>query len=296
MLVKNSFGCSIVPSEKFRNDDFLGEFKGSSLDRKKEEKGKPESLEEEQTAIEEKEEKKERWRSLSSRTKTKIKKKILAFFGQYKKLTFLTLTFVNEISDRLAVEILAKFLENTKKQDKDFEFLWVAERQTNNNTFKANIHFHLITNKYWKIEKCWKYWLTLQAKHGIIPRDESFQPTSSFDVKAITSKNAKGIGTYLTKYVTKNASKYLCQVWNCSKRISQLYTDFYTDHSFLANIQRLEYEQELKIQRVKAEYSEVFYYPLNRITIRFYDRLHEHNKQLFTKNKNEKNEQQTKGI
>ena len=31
----------------------------------------------------------------------------------------------------------------------------------------------------------------------------------------------------MTKYITKNDAKFKCQVWNCPKRYSELYTDFY---------------------------------------------------------------------
>jgi hypothetical protein len=283
MIVKNSFGISVVPNPKLIDTSKIGEFTGSSLNRKKEERAKPKSSpaekEETESNIQVRSEKK--LRSLSSRTKSKIRKKLHAFFGMYKKLTFLTLTFVNAVSDELGIKVLAKFLENIKKQDKSFEFLWVAERQNNNQVFKGNIHFHLITNKYWKINKVWKYWLDLQKKHGILPRDESFTPTSSFDVKAIASKSVKSIGIYLTKYVTKNNEKFKCQVWNCSKKISALYTDFYTDFNFIKELERLEKANELVIKRIKEEYCNLMFYPITKTTIRFYDRLHKKNKETW---------------
>ncbi|WP_185956541.1 hypothetical protein [Changchengzhania lutea] len=43
----------------------------------------------------------------------------------------------------------------------------------------------MITNKYWKIEKWWNYWLTLQQKNGVTPREKGFKPSSAFDVKRI---------------------------------------------------------------------------------------------------------------
>lgn len=283
MLVKNSFGISVVPNPKFTDTSKIGEFAGSSLNRKKEEKAKPESStpEQEETESNDQVRTEKKLRSLSSRTKSKIRKKLYAFFGLYKKLTFLTLTFVNEVTDELGVKVLARFLENIRKQDKKFEFLWVAERQNKNPTFKGNIHFHLITNKYWKIDKVWKYWLSLQKKHGIIPRNQNFSPTSAFDVKAIGGNSVKSIGIYLTKYVTKNNEAFKCQVWNCSKRISQLYTDFYTDFSFIKEIERLEEAKEITVKRVKEEYCNLMFYPLTKTTIRFYDRLHQKNKDTW---------------
>jgi hypothetical protein len=283
MIVKNSFGISVFLRPKHMDISKIGEFAGSSLDRKKEEKAKPKSSIPEkdgtESNIQVRTEK--TLRSLSSRTKSKIRKKLHAFFGMYKKLTFLTLTFVNSVSDELGIKVLAKFLENIKKQDTRFEFLWVAERQNKNQVFKGNIHFHLITNKYWKIDKVWKYWLDLQKKHGIIPREESFTPTSSFDVKAIASQSVKSIGIYLTKYVTKNNESFKCQVWNCSKRISALYTDFYTDLNFIKELERLEKANELDIKRVQEEYCNLMFYPITKTTNRFYDRLHNKNKETW---------------
>jgi hypothetical protein len=245
MILKNSFGSSIAP--KIIKLNSLGKFSGSSLDRKKEERQKePTSKEEETTVIEK--EKEKRWRSLSSRTKSKIKKKMQAFAGIYKKLSFVTLTFVNQVDDELAVIILGKFLENIKKQDKDFEFLWVAERQTKNEVFKNNIHFHLMTNKYWDIDKARKYWRALQEKHGVVPREERFKSTSTFDARGIVSRNVRSMSAYLTKYVTKNADKFLCQPWNCSKKVSWLYTDFYTDPNYLEQVRRLEEPENFKIK------------------------------------------------
>jgi len=291
MLLKNSYGCTVIPNPKFVNPDNLGKFSGSSLDRVKsisENEDTPlnEAKNEVSNTVKERREPKQTLRSLSTRTKTKIKKKLFSFFGQYKKLTFLTLTFVNLVEDKLAVKILGKFLENIKKADKDFEYLWVAERQTNNEVFKDNIHFHLITNKYWNIERYWKYWTDLQLKHKITPRDEGFKASSAFDVKSITSKNAKGISVYLTKYITKNKSQFNCQPWNCSKKVSMLYTDFYTGFSFLNQLERLEKHKEIEIKRVQEEYCNLLYYPINKTTMRFYDGLHEKNKQLWNSKTN----------
>jgi hypothetical protein len=38
----------------------------------------------------------------------------------------------------------------------------------------------------------------------------------------------RSIASYVTKYVTKNDDNFKCQVWYCSKRVSELYTAFYT--------------------------------------------------------------------
>lgn len=75
-----------------------------------------------------------------------------------------------------AIDIHRKFIENVKKRSENFQYLWVVERQTKNDQFKGNVHFHMINNKYWKIEKWWNYWIDLQKKNGIVPRDEKYKP------------------------------------------------------------------------------------------------------------------------
>ena len=128
-------------------------------------------------------------RSLSKRSKQKIKKKITCFSRCYKKLSFVTLTFLNKVTDEQAINILRKFIDNTKKRSKDFQYIWIVERQTKNDSFKGNPHFHMITNKYWDIKKYWNYWIELQIKNDVKPRDKNFRPSSAFDVKQLTSNN-----------------------------------------------------------------------------------------------------------
>jgi hypothetical protein len=217
---------------------------------------------------------------MSKRTKSKIRNKLIAFSQVHEKLTFLTLTFVNEVDDRKAIKALKSFLDNATKRFDDFQYIWVAEKQTNNQTFKNNIHFHLITNKYWKLDKWWNYWLDVQKKHGIVPRDENFRPGSAFNVRLIKSDNVKGIGTYLTKYVTKNTSQFGCQVWNCSKKVSRLYTCFYSGIQIINKFERLQ-EQGLldgEIKTYPQDYCTVNVIPLNKLVMRYYDPIASRNK------------------
>ncbi|MGN6296747.1 MAG: rolling circle replication-associated protein [Ginsengibacter sp.] len=234
-VLKNSFGVSVSFIPKVSKLTLVNKLTGSSLSRQKREI--PEYLE--QTLIEkllakplkirQKRESDFKFRSMSPRTKSKIRKKVIAFSRQSKKLSFVTLTFLNKVTDRQAIKALGAFLDNVSKLSKDFQYLWVAEKQSKNEVFKDNIHFHLITNKFWKIERWWNYWLEVQKNQGIVPRDENFKPSSAFDVKVVNSNNIKGVGNYITKYITKNTGQYRCMVWNCSRKISQLYTDFYSN-------------------------------------------------------------------
>lgn len=226
----------------------------------------------------EEEEPKTKLRSMSARTKQKIKKKVIAFSQVYDKLTFLTLTFVNLVEDKQAVKLLAKFLDNCGKQMQDFQYLWVAERQTKNKAFEGNIHFHIITNKYFKIDKYWDYWLKVQEKANIFPRDKDFKPSSAFDIRRINANNIKGIGQYITKYVTKNQDTFDCQVWNCSKKVSMLYTDFYTGYEFVENVEKL---LECDLESIPAEYCTIYSIPLNRKTLPMYEKLNRKNREML---------------
>jgi hypothetical protein len=277
MIVKNTYGTSVAFTTKMFGVVPKDEFSGSALQRKKKEADKK--------TVKPKTKKREgdkKLRSLSNRSKQKIRKKITCFARCYKRLSFVTLTFLNKVEDEQAITILRKFLDNVKKRSTDFQYVWVVERQEKNAEFIGNVHFHIITNKYWKIEKWWNYWLDLQIKNGIKPRDENYKPTSAFDVKQMTSSNIKSIASYVTKYVTKNNAKFKCQVWNCSRRVSELYTDFYTTTEFTDQFKRLGAvlkEFEVK-DHGKRPFLNIKMINLNRQTLPLYKRLDDKNKLL----------------
>jgi hypothetical protein len=281
-LLKNTFGVSIGFEPKMAKSNLLGKLGGSSLERKEKpmlvdldpiEKLLSKPLKCDEVGI--------KLRSMSPRTKSKIRQKSIALARLYKRLSFVTLTFVNEVTDRQGIKVLGAFLDNVKREDIDFQYLWVAERQKN-----GNIHFHLITNKFWNIDRWWRCWLNVQANNAIIPRNENFKPGSAFDVKKIISNDIKGVGNYLTKYVTKNDGEFACQVWNCSRKISQLYTHFYTDMEFLRQLERLESVNQLggKIQYFQQEHCNVHLIPLNNNTTKFYNRIDEKNRIVWNTN------------
>lgn len=277
MIVKNTYGTSVAFSTRQFGVVPKDEFSGSALQRKKKEpdKDKPKPKPKKNDG-------KIKLRSLSRRSKQKIRKKITCFARCYKRLSFVTLTFLNKVEDKQAVDILRKFLDNVKKRSTDFQYVWVAERQTKNAEFAGNVHFHIITNKYWKIDKWWNYWLDLQRKNGIEPREKDFKPSSAFDVKRLNSSNIRSIASYVTKYVTKNNAKFKCQVWNCSRRVSELYTDFYTTTEFTDQFKRL--KAVIKETVITGERNQpalnIKMIDLNRQTLPLYKRLDDKNKTL----------------
>jgi len=289
-LLKNSFGVSIGFDPKVSPINFVNKFAGSSLERKPKsdfaellERDPIEVLLDKPLKMDENDDKEYRLRSLSPRSKSKIRKKVIAFSRLHRKLSFVTLTFLNQVSDRQAIKALGAFLDNVNKRTKDFQYLWVAEKQTKNKVFKDNIHFHLITNRFWKIDRWWNYWLDVQKNQGIVPRDESFKPSSAFDVKVVNSNNIKGVGNYITKYISKNSGQFRCMIWNCSRKISRLYTDFYSDLGFLHELQKLQKAGKLggRIKTFEQEFCDVHLIPLNKITNRLYTKIDERNKIIW---------------
>lgn len=278
MIVKNTYGTSVAFSVQEFGVMPKNEFTGSALQRKKQTPTDKTKKKEKPTV--DKIDKLAKLRFLSKRSKQKIRKKIICFARCYKRLSFVTLTFLNQVTDKQAVDLLRKFIDNAKKRSENFQYIWVAERQTKNDAFKGNIHFHMITNKYWKIEKWWNYWLDLQQKNGILPRDENYKPSSAFDVRQLNSNNIRSIASYVTKYVTKNNDKFDCQVWNCSRQVSELYTDFYTDSSFVDEFKKLDAilkEFEVK-DFLNRPILNVKMINLNRQTLKLYKRLDDKNK------------------
>ena len=218
-------------------------------------------------------------KSMSPRTKRKIKDKLIAFSRQCDNLTFVTLTFANAVDDLTAVNILRKFLDNTKKRSTNFHYLWVAERQTKNQTFKNNIHFHLVTNKSWDINKYWAYWLEVQKKNGIFPANPDYKPSSAFNVMKVKQNDLRKLQNYLTKYISKNNDTFLCQVWNCSKMVSTLYTHYSGDEVFLDNAYKLDGEN---IKEYYTEYGTLHFIPLNQTSIKMYSQLDDKNHQVIS--------------
>lgn len=291
LITKNSYGVTSVFRSRGFDREKIGTCSGSSKERAPltEDQFIQRILKKPLIPVEKKERKP---KSMSQRTKSKIRRKVIAFARIHKHLTFVTLTFVNKVEDEKAVKILKRFLDNAGKRLKDFQYLWVAEKQTGNKTFANNIHFHLITNQYWKVQKWCKYWVELQERHGIIRRDTSTIPGSAFDVRAVTGNNVKAIGNYLTSYISKNETQIKCQIWNCSKKVSWLKTNLYSDHKFLLKVDALEKAGLLGGERKVfcEEYHTIHLFPLNKLTLNLYSPIDQENKAMWNQPvNNEKN-------
>ena len=287
-VLNNSFGTSVEFNPRISNINYKGKMSGSSLNRKENplhdlRKDTPlEKLLKKPLSLSSDDDCNYQVRTLSPRSRSKIRRKVLAFSRLFKRLTFVTLTFVNEVSDREAIAILGASLDNVSKRCNDFQYLWVVERQSKNKEFKNNVHFHIITNNYWEIKRWWTYWLDVQTKYGILPRKETFKPSSAFDVKVVKSNNIKGVGNYITKYVTKNDTGFRGMLWSCSRKISRLYTGFYSEIDFLDELLRLQEAGILKgkIKSYPNEFCKIHLIPLNNATTKLYNKVDDINKKM----------------
>jgi hypothetical protein len=196
---------------------------------------------------------------LSQRTKGKVRDKCTAFhrcLGSQK--TFVTLTFINELSDSAGISILNKFLTALRSEFSDLHYVRISERQGN-----GRIHFHLIINKYLPVVAYNRLWSLQQYNAGIefpgvskadfmlrynesIRReveeiehcksnpDPVMEILNSFDVKKI--KHINGLSYYLTKYITKNENKgFGCSAWHCSRAVSKLFIKTLCSRSTFSN-------------------------------------------------------------
>jgi hypothetical protein len=175
-------------------------------------------------------------RVLSQRSRGKVRDKCTAFFRAAKKeRIFCTLTFISAVTDKLAVSILNKFLTAVRAESKHFQYIWVAERQTDT----KNIHFHLIINRRLPIKRFNALWVLQQynagLRYGFITPEEIVsrfhdgtmqQILNPVDVKKIHTINK--LSAYLTKYITKgnngiDSGGFECAVWHCSRGVSRCF-------------------------------------------------------------------------
>jgi hypothetical protein len=197
---------------------------------------------------------------LSPRSRGKIKDKATAFFrASAGDRIFVTLTFIAAVDDHTGVAILNKFLTAVRKEFPKLQYLWVAERQTENIEYPYNIHFHIILNKRLPVGRWNAMWVLQQYNCGLEGRNEYGETVTKqeiielykldvledfkgaigrtgkrisriqkvfnpMDAKKVKSIN--GLSMYLTKYITKQkkGEPFSCAVWHCSRKVSRLFT------------------------------------------------------------------------
>lgn len=186
---------------------------------------------------------------LSTRSKGKIRDKGIALSRCLgKKQTFVTLTFINDVTDADGIKILGNYLNTLRKIHGKFQYWRVSERQEN-----GRIHFHLIFNMFLAVRKYNALWITTQYNAGLQAPDITREMIDNwitednetpwkksvlqkhlnpFDAKKI--QHIYGLNYYLTKYVTKNKNKgFGCSAWHCSRGVSRLFTKKTVSRSFI---------------------------------------------------------------
>lgn len=82
--------------------------------------------------------------------------------------------------------------------------------------------------------------------------------------------------------MTKNNDKLKCQVWNFSRKVSELYTDFCTSSEFTGQFKRLNAVlKEMEIKDNNRPYLNIKIIDLNRNTLKLYKRLDDKNQKTI---------------
>lgn len=193
-------------------------------------------------------------RSMSIRTKSKIRAKIKAWYisnyvAYHKnsarvKFNFITLTLTKENQPHdMAYKILNNFLTDLRKTFGKFSYLWVAELQSGkrNGYVKKtnNIHFHMFVDRYFDVQEINDMWVKALQNYGMPSisvqwSDKNQQP---LDLEPID--NLKKLMSYMSKYITKSEDKISTRLWACSKNISQMATGISAlfDNMFITELQ-----------------------------------------------------------
>lgn len=179
--------------------------------------------------------------TLSGASGRKIRNKCAAFFSAAAR-AFVTLTFIQDVGDKKALTCLKQMLHGWRKEHgKDFNYIWVAERQ-----HSGRIHFHIMVSTPMNIKKENARWMRIQYNVGLKAKSKSGQvfershieawikaerlqeKFNPFDIEYINSQSH--LSHYLTKYVTKTANnldkaKFEFLPWGCSRRVSRSVTE-----------------------------------------------------------------------
>lgn len=106
-------------------------------------------------------------------------------------------------------------------------YLWVAERQKN-----GTIHFHIITSDTLNV-LVFNHFVAAYVFNSLKKHDAnvnlSHLSQSSYNGVDVSKKRAglscvSDVRKYLTKYVTKNTTKFSHFAWHCSRSVSALFT------------------------------------------------------------------------
>jgi hypothetical protein len=137
-----------------------------------------------------------------------------------KQLVFFTLTLSQQQrhDDRFIKRyMLNAFLSAMRTLYGQFNYLWVAEKQTKNTN---NIHFHVITDIYIHYKVLAEIWDDVQQRVGYLSNAQRLKHKSaSTEIHAIDDVN--NVSRYVSKYIQKDDSKseVLGRLWSCSREL-----------------------------------------------------------------------------
>lgn len=178
----------------------------------------------------------------SGRSRGKVKDKCSAFYRAIpaNRRMFLTLTFIEHVTDQLGNQIFNKFRTAVREQYPDFEYIRIAEHQPDRK--EKTIHFHMLCNRYLPVSKWNAMWALNQYNSGlrghrengeVIDQAEFMDAYRAGKVGKLLNpaqmrkvNNITGLATYVTAYVTKQERKeeFGCLVWHCSRKVSKMFT------------------------------------------------------------------------
>lgn len=177
----------------------------------------------------------------SDKSKNKFQEDAKAFWRACpERKTFVTLTFVQHVTDEKGVQILNKFLTVARREMPGLQYIWVAEHQPGNPM--RTIHFHIIFNRWLKVKRFNPLWVMQQYNAGLRGHRRDGSEITMQELSAAynnrkvgkllnpydidEAKNISQLSAYLVKYVTKTdpSEAFGCGNWHCSRKISRLFT------------------------------------------------------------------------
>lgn len=213
---------------QYTGEQSYPEFSGSSLNRKKYPSKK--SLKKDEPAI----------HIFSDRSKSKVRDKATSFYRAIRSdRIFMTLTFIEHVTDDQGVKILNKFLTVLRKKYPTVQYLWVAEHQPKRDT--NTVHYHMILNRKLPIVRYNSLWVMQQYNSGLRGHRSDGSEISMPEIEERFDKGTIGkvlnpvditkayginaLAGYLTKYITKQKKEeFRCLNWHCSRKVSRLFT------------------------------------------------------------------------
>lgn len=168
--------------------------------------------------------------------KSKVKRRLYSYFqlsDSQKRMSFVTITFPFETSDNQAYMLFNLWLTKLRSKGLLLSYLWVVERQKN-----GTVHFHMLTSNYVKIkeynELMRESMMNLYAKDIHVFKGYKPDKYNGIDLAKnkktgrvanfATAKSKKALSMYITKYITKNDTKFFRLTWHCSRNISVLFS------------------------------------------------------------------------